>query len=142
MISFHKLLEKMMESDQYDDDSQDSNALLKSGVESKAMDMIRSGKDLEGSFWQNFINMCSNSESMSDLLDVPKHKIAEWPSKIQELLDEVENLDSEDVKEKKKVVSTGDNTSLADPSGPDGSQLDQSAPNNVTGEKNEFKFNT
>ena len=100
------------------------SALLDSGEESKAMEAIRSGlhirKDEEGDFWEDFIQVCGNSDAMSELLNVPKETITGWAGKIQELKEKVQLADQEgNHSSKSEPLPTGD-TPTANFGGSDG----------------------
>ena len=62
------------------------------------LNLIRSGNNIRkkecGNFWDDFINLCGDANSMSKLLDVPKEKITILGSKINELRQSVKNKDS------------------------------------------------
>ncbi len=107
--SFYRLYENM------------TPALQSSGDETKSMEAIRAGLNLRSSdgqnFWDDFINVCGNSDALAELLEVPKEKVTKWTSKIKETLDKVKNSDSEEGKDKSNVISTGNDEPLADPNG-------------------------
>lgn len=89
-----------------------NGALLTSGEESIAFRAIRNGMNLRkedcGSFWDDFIQVCGDSEGMAELLEVPKEKITGWPTKIKEILGKVEQKDNhEDADGKSELVQTG-----------------------------------
>ena len=110
MVSFGELWESM--------DKSGTSPLMSSGEDGQTLSIVRSGKDLrkedEGSFWDDFISLCSNVQGMSDLLDVAPEKIRTWPNKIQDALDKLEAHDAEspNVKTDTEVVPTGDNGAL------------------------------
>lgn len=87
MISFWELCVKM--------EQQDDEALLDGAEESKAMRVVKHGKTLrgkeDGSFWEDFMNVCGDADGLSELLDVPTEKIATWQSKIKDLLSKIDN---------------------------------------------------
>jgi len=66
--------------------------------ESKSLDLIRFGNSLRkaecGNFWDDFINICSRVEAVSELLDVQKEKITGWAEKINKLRLESKQKDS------------------------------------------------
>lgn len=90
VISFSELWEAMDKS---------RSPLMDSGEGSKADGAIRAGLDLrkddERSFWEDFMDLCSNSQGLSELLDVRPEQVSSWPEKIRKHLDDVENHDSE-----------------------------------------------
>lgn len=105
MVSFWRVLQTMQE----DEDA----ALLDSGEESKAMRVIRTGAGLRnnkdcGNFWDDFISVCNDGEGLAELLDISADKVANWASRVREMVDKVESEDDQDTANKKsKIVSTG-----------------------------------
>lgn len=88
------------------------------GEENEAINIVRIGNDLrknnDVSFWDDFINLCSNSKGLSELLGVEKEKISRWPAKIKEALEEMNKQKKEEPSEKenKKMIPTGDTGSV------------------------------
>ena len=86
---------------------------MDSGEGSKADVAIRAGLDLrkdeEQSFWEDFMNLCSNSEGMAELLDVRPEQVSSWPEKIRKHLEDVEKHDAESPTnaEDKEMLPTG-----------------------------------
>ncbi len=77
-----------------------------------AMDIIRSGLRLRGedssrSFWDDFLQMCSNSDGFAELLDVRPEQVAKWTSRIREMMDKVEKSEEQDSADKKNILQTG-----------------------------------
>jgi len=124
-----KVNEQSFEEDQPDDQPSEGNpedeskdALLSSGGGSEAEPVIRTGMSLRnkkecGSFWDDFIKITADSESLSSLLDVDEDKIKNWESKIKEEIAKVEEKDSEEGGEKADVMDTGSLDPVADISG-------------------------
>ena len=87
MISFFDLWERM--------DS--ATPLMDSGEDTKALQVIRAGNSLhkkdDRSFWEEFMELCANSQGMADLLNINSSIVTNWTSKIQELLKQVDNID-------------------------------------------------
>ena len=84
--------------------------LQDSGEETPAMRVVRTGMNFDGDFWDNFKSICGDADGLSDLLDVPHHKITSWAAKIDELKEKVEKTDGGDEdknKKKKELVPTG-----------------------------------
>lgn len=110
-LSFSKLLENMQR------DAEENDR--------KAKEAIRAGLNLRtagcGSFWDDFIQVCGNTQGMAELLGVPSHQIARWAGRIRECITKVNREDSEQNKNGKAVmISTGDgDTELANPNGAD-----------------------
>lgn len=100
--------------------------LLKSGDESKSMRVVRTGLEMKkeggGNFWDDFKNITSDAEGLSELLNVSRDDIASWSAKIDELAEKVQTTDNqngtpdEDSK-KKEMLSTGNGEPTADPGG-------------------------
>ncbi len=89
MTSLWKIWENM---------DQDASPLKASGEHSQAMQVIRAGLDLRGedankSFWDDFIQLTSNTSALAELLDVRPEQVAKWHSTIQELVDRVREED-------------------------------------------------
>lgn len=102
MISFSELLERMEE------DSLSS--------ETKAMEVVRAGLNISPDFWEGFINLTGNSEGMADLLDVSRHKVANWAARIREVAAQIDKSDDEEAKDNKsELLSTGEQ--IGDPNG-------------------------
>ena len=118
MASFYQLCAKLLEAEtrQQEDPTNISGdegdtALLNSGIETKSMEVVRIGKNLDKNFWENFSRLCNNSDGLAELLDVDSQKVGSWSSKIHEVLKKV---DSKDVNKKKNrlVKSTGNNVTI------------------------------
>lgn len=108
VITFRKLWEDMEKDALISDDDK----------EDKSLEVVRSGINLRGEeFWEDFITLCYDSDSMSELLDVSKEKISKWPSLIEKALEEIRNIDGQPSKisKRNKMVSTGEE--LSDPNG-------------------------
>jgi hypothetical protein len=88
------------------------NLLETTEENSKSLDIIRSGNNLKsldcGNFWDDFINLCGNAESMSELLDIPKEKITGWSGKISNLRKEVEEKDTSNINKKNRIIKNGE----------------------------------
>jgi hypothetical protein len=108
MVSFAQLLEQLEKS------KSQALPLMTSGEDGRALNVVRIGKEFhdknETPFWDEFISLCGNTEDMSELLGVSKEKILSWPSKIQDMLDRLEqhNAESPMGREDKKVIPTGE----------------------------------
>jgi hypothetical protein len=107
MVSFAELWEQI-------EKNKGASPLMTSGEDGRALNVVRLGKDMrdedQGSFWDDFISLCGNSDGLSELFGVSREKIASWPAKIQEMLDKLEqhNAESPTEREDKEVVATGD----------------------------------
>ena len=92
-VTFASILEHM---ETYYEEDESNEPLLDSGMESESMDIVRNGINLSDGFWENFINLCGDSQAMSELLEVPRAKVATWGKKINSLIDKIEKEDSSD----------------------------------------------
>lgn len=68
--------------------------------------IIRKGLNIrkEGDFWDDFIQICNDSNSLSKLLNIPKEKITSWSGKIRSMIQEVKKKDAESVSPHKKLI--------------------------------------
>ena len=100
--------------------------LQDSGEETPAMRVVRTGMNFEGDFWEDFKSICSDSDGLSDLLEIPHHKITSWAAKIDELKSKVEQADGGDKEKKKKqeLVPTGHEPTA----GPEGNDSNADGP--------------
>ena len=104
-------------------EDESKEALLDSGTGSEAEPVIRTGMTLRnkkecGSFWDDFIKITADSESLASLLDVDEDKIKNWESRIKEEIAKIEDADSEEKGgEKARVIDTGNLDPVADISG-------------------------
>ena len=105
--SFLDLLERMQDDD--------APPLDDSGIESKAMQVIRVGNNLrskgDGSFWDDFIRVIGNSEGIAELLGVSSDIVSRWGPKVQEAMQKVERADQNekgsDDKEQQTIATGG-----------------------------------
>ena len=103
-------------------EDESKEALLDSGIGSEAEPVIRTGMTLRnkkecGSFWDDFIKITADSESLASLLDVDEDKIKNWESRIKEEIAKIEDADSEEGGEKANVIDTGNLDPVADING-------------------------
>lgn len=90
MVNFKKLLENMNEQ------------------ETKSMLAIRNGIGIRSNFWDDFLLLLNNSESVAELFGIPLEKVSTWREKIRNYLKEVKELDSKIIpREKGKLLKTG-----------------------------------
>jgi hypothetical protein len=115
MSSFYKLMNRMALESRTSEIGDEGPPLLTSGEDSKAIDVIRIGDNLDANFWQNFIKILNNTEGLAELLNVKTEQVAEWAGRIKDHLDKAKESENSD--EKNTLVSTGDQEPLADPSG-------------------------
>jgi len=110
MASFYDLLTAL-----------EANDLEQEVKEDKVLGLIRKGLEIRkpkcGDFWEDFMALASDAEAMSDLLDVPVHKVAKWGTVIREKLAQIEDEPTGDSKNS-KIVPT-ENEPLAHPDGVD-----------------------
>lgn len=93
-ITFFSLMEHMSAADVQQNDA--------------TVEVVRSGMNLSPDFWENFIQISGNSDGLAELLDVPKHKVAGWASKINDVLDRIREADDgEAAHNKAKPIPTG-----------------------------------
>lgn len=84
------------------------NEALENQNEDMAIRAIRSGLNIDEGFWEDFITVTGNADALAVLLDIPREKITGWASKIRQLVEKVNNMDSSSDKTKKKMLNTGD----------------------------------
>jgi hypothetical protein len=113
MLSFAQLWEVL------DQEKSKSSPLMDSGQDTGSMQVVRAGLGLrqesDHTFWDDFINLCSNVDGLADLLGVQRESVSTWASKIRDTLDKVEqhdrqNPDQED--EEQAILPTGDNGAI------------------------------
>lgn len=111
-LSFCRVYEEMLK------DRAQQSPLMDSGLETKALQIVRAGKELRGdeesSFWDDFIQLLSNSEGVAELFGVSQEKVATWPHRIKLNLDQLDNQQqSSPEEEDTELVPTGDNGGVA-----------------------------
>lgn len=89
-----------------------TSPLQGSGIESKAMNAIRTGMNLRtkkecGNFWEDFLTVLNNRDGMAELLEVRPDQLSRWTSKIRDLLDKANKTDAES-SDKKSIIPTGE----------------------------------
>jgi hypothetical protein len=114
-LTFASILDHM---EKYYEEDESNDPILDSGVESEAMDIVRSGMNISDGFWDDFISLCGDSQAMSELLEVPRGKVATWGKKITSIIERIEKEDSND-SERSDTITTGDEglSDIADPEG-------------------------
>lgn len=132
-ISFSDLWEAM-EQDKLQTSSPDGpdappspdHALKDSGEETPGMRTIRTGLNIGEDFWDNFKSICNDADGLSDLLNIPHHKIASWAGKIDELVQKVQQADGdkEGNDKKSQLVPTGHEPTA----GPEGNDSNANGP--------------
>lgn len=97
MLSFYQLLE-VLENSKTNSEIVDNNSIR----------AIKNGISIRDTFWEDFLNVINSSEAMSELLDVPVHKISTWREKIIFNLEKVKEQNKEiEVNDNKKLIKTG-----------------------------------
>lgn len=80
--------------------------------ETKALAAIRAGVNLRnpnhGDFWNDFMRICNQPDTLAALLNIPKDKITQWPSAIRRHLELANKLDAgEAVSKRATMITTG-----------------------------------
>lgn len=78
---------------------------FKKYLEKRESNIIKTGKNINPNFWEEFIMVLNNLEGISELLNVPKHKILSWRERIRKKI----SNEKEEIKinKKKKIIKTG-----------------------------------
>jgi hypothetical protein len=107
-VSFFKVYDIMLKEAQeiLPVDTNNEVPLLDSGEDSKTMELIRVGKNLNPEFWDNFMKICNNTEALANLLGISANDITNWTSRIKDALDKVEKTDVGG--SRNKMLKTGD----------------------------------
>lgn len=68
--------------------------------------IIRKGLNIrkESDFWDDFIQICNDSNALSKLLNVPKEKITSWAGRINSAIKNVKKKDAEGASHHKKLI--------------------------------------
>lgn len=76
--------------------------------ETKSMLAIRNGIGIRSNFWEDFLSLLNDSESVAELFGIPIEKVSTWRNKVQHSLKLVKNSDNTMVpREKGKLLKTG-----------------------------------
>jgi hypothetical protein len=88
---------------------------MDSGLETKAVQAVRAGENLRGedetSFWDDFIQLCANSDGLAELLGVRREQVTSWPKKIraaQADLDKHNRTPDGENEEENEMLPTGE----------------------------------
>ena len=114
MVSFDQMWKYMETEDA-------TSPLMGSGEEGRAISVVRAGKDFrkeeETPFWDDFISLCANAQGLAELLDVNQDKVSNWPARIQEHLNKLEDHDEEGPTndEEMEMIPSGDNGAFTVP---------------------------
>ena len=79
-------------------------------IDTASMKAIRTGMNISDDFWDNFMQVCNNSEALGELLGVRPDQVAGWGGRIKHNLHRVQQADTAgdgDDKPKTKVMDTG-----------------------------------
>jgi metal-dependent hydrolase (beta-lactamase superfamily II) len=74
--------------------------------EKEKNNVIETGKNINDSFWEDFLLVLNNSSGLSSLLGVPRSKIITWNKKIKEALKENKEKET-NLSKKHKIIKTG-----------------------------------
>ena len=74
--------------------------------EKEKNNVIETGKNINDSFWEDFLLVLNNSSGLSSLLGVPRSKIITWNKKIKEALKENKQKEI-NLSKKHKMIKTG-----------------------------------
>lgn len=95
---------------------------MDSGEETRGMQVVRSGLSLRDkedgpTFWEDFINVCSDADGMATLLGVKRESVTTWAQRIRDVIEKVEKHDQQSPdkeEEKEELIPTGDNGAMTD----------------------------
>ena len=90
-------------------------SLFGDNKDTQAKAVIRSGINLRPDFWDDFMSITNDAEGVSQLLDVPKEKVANWASLIKDAVEDVEATDNEEKGGRSEILGTGED--IEDPNG-------------------------
>ena len=77
-------------------------------IDTKSMQAIRAGISINETFWDDFLQVCNNTDALADLLNIRPEQIASWGSRVKHNLELVNKADKKQNAEKTKVMDTGD----------------------------------
>lgn len=120
MVSFCQLWEKL--------DQEAGSPLMDSGLETKAVQAVRAGENLrsedEQSFWEDFIQLCTNSDGLAELLGVRREQVTSWPKKIRAAMQDLDRHNKQpdgENEEEQEMLATGETGAVTtDNMGPHG----------------------
>lgn len=78
------------------------------GEDSNGEEAIRLGINIRPDFWDDFIKISNNADSLSRLLGIDADKISDWPRRVKESLEKVTQEDKSLPSVRKQVISTGE----------------------------------
>ncbi len=100
-VSFRQLMENMY--------SPEKDA---EHIDTKSMKAIRTGIAVRENFWDDFLQVCNNTDAIAELLGVRPEQVSSWGSRVKHNLERVNRADAAgegEEKPKTKVLDTGDN---------------------------------
>ena len=77
--------------------------------EKEINNIIETGKNINDSFWHDFLLVLNNSSGLSSLLGVPRSKVITWNKKIKEALKENKQKEI-NLSKKHKIIKTSRNS--------------------------------
>lgn len=98
-VSFRQLMENMY--------SPEKDA---EHIDTKSMKAIRTGIGVRENFWDDFLQVCNNTDAIAELLGVRPEQVGSWGGRIKHNLDRVHKADDAgdgDNKPQTKVLDTG-----------------------------------
>jgi len=85
-----------------------AKSLYGDNKDTQAKAVVRAGINLRPDFWDDFMSITNDAEGISELLDVPKEKVANWASRIKDMLEDVDETDSEEKGGRSEIMGTGE----------------------------------
>lgn len=74
----------------------------------KILKAIKNGKGIDEKFWDNFLLILNDAESLSNLLNVSIEKISNWSNYVKEGLEILEKQEKQNIpKERRTLLKTG-----------------------------------
>ncbi len=106
-VSFHTLWEQIQSHSP--DEFQPLSA--SSANVSKAAQVIRTGLNLRGedgskTFWDDFVQVCNDTDGLAELLEVHPEQVAKWGSRVRDMIEKV-NKEDDNSNTEKHVMPTG-----------------------------------
>lgn len=80
-------------------------------IDTKSMKAIRTGIAVRDNFWDDFMQVCNNTDAIAELLGVRPEQVGSWGGRVKHNLERVRNADTAGEGEEKtqtKVIDTGD----------------------------------
>lgn len=83
-------------------------------IDTASMKAIRTGLNIRDDFWNDFLQVCNNSEAVAELLGVRIDQVSGWGHRVKHNLEKVRNADTAGEGEEKlgmKTLTTGNDAS-------------------------------